>query len=441
MALSSRKLFVGFGEDRKIELDYDAETEIQLLPTCVSCKPYKVDKKKHYIVECWSGIERFSKCFPYKEKSEEEALAEANTYILGKNVNNIDTIITCKIADLTPKIIEKFRFCQPRVEYPEQAVPLEPRYIGLWLGDGTSRNGNITNIDQPIIDYLQGFAEKYDIDMKQVGITYSLMGLKNIQKVDKMMDKEKVFRIIKGVLSGMKQKQVIELYDTCGWTISKYMKLYNDIGFEGLENMYTKEFNIRDILKGFNLLSNKHIPKIYLENSSEVRCQVLAGLIDSDGYKSNSTWEITQKNEQLANDIVSLSLSLGFYTTIGETWKSCANSSDPQKKAKYHRIYISINQVSLSVPLLLERKQWVALGSPFYHNPKIWFGDNNKRKVKWTPELDMLLLKEIRKYEGKTHIEWKKITESVEVFKNAAPDSLRSRYKDINTKNEKSKKL
>jgi hypothetical protein len=45
-------------------------------------------------------------------------------------------------------------------------------------------------------------------------------------------------------------------------------------------------------LKGLDLIHNKHIPEIYLRNSKEVRLQVLAGLIDTDGHLASATYEI-----------------------------------------------------------------------------------------------------------------------------------------------------
>jgi hypothetical protein len=46
---------------------------------------------------------------------------------------------------------------------------------------------------------------------------------------------------------------------------------------------------LKEALKYYNILSNKHIPKDYLMNSRKIRCELLAGLIDSDGGGSNGT--------------------------------------------------------------------------------------------------------------------------------------------------------
>lgn len=38
------------------------------------------------------------------------------------------------------------------IEYPKQDVILDPYYLGLWLGDGTTSKTNITNIDSEIVE-------------------------------------------------------------------------------------------------------------------------------------------------------------------------------------------------------------------------------------------------------------------------------------------------
>jgi hypothetical protein len=42
------------------------------------------------------------------------------------------------------------------VEFPDNNLPLDPYFLGLWLGDGTSRSAAITTADQEIRDYVYG---------------------------------------------------------------------------------------------------------------------------------------------------------------------------------------------------------------------------------------------------------------------------------------------
>jgi replicative DNA helicase len=72
------------------------------------------------------------------------------------------------------------------------------------------------------------------------------------------------------------------------------------------------------ILRQLGLLNNKHIPQQYLINSTQNRLELLAGLIDSDGYYDAqfNCYEIVQKNKLLAEQIKFLCDSLGFRTSL-----------------------------------------------------------------------------------------------------------------------------
>ena len=85
---------------------------------------------------------------------------------------------------------------------------------------------------------------------------------------------------------------------------------------------------VTEKMRRLELIQNKHIPQPYLLASVENRYALLAGLLDTDGYLSkDSYFEIVQKNELLANQIVFLSRSLGFATEITKKTKSCPTRS------------------------------------------------------------------------------------------------------------------
>ena len=157
------------------------------------------------------------------------------------------------------------------LDYEEQKIHLEPYMLGLWLGDGTSSTTAITNIDEEILTYMRNFADEHELIMKSKGkeknsITYSLV------------------------------------------------RKYKDSSHE---NYLLKN------LQNYDVINNKHIPIQYKTNSRNIRLQLLAGLIDSDGYYKNGCYEITQKNKRLAQDIVDICRSLGFGTFVKECQKSC----------------------------------------------------------------------------------------------------------------------
>jgi superfamily II DNA or RNA helicase len=69
---------------------------------------------------------------------------------------------------------------------------------------------------------------------------------------------------------------------------------------------------LMNFLRKYNLINNKYIPQHYKCNSRKVQLELLAGLIDSDGYYNQNCFELTHKNETLLDDIIFISRSLGF---------------------------------------------------------------------------------------------------------------------------------
>jgi hypothetical protein len=172
------------------------------------------------------------------------------------------------------------------VEFPMHFEPeLDPYLIGLWLGDGSSDSSTITNIDKEIIDFLY-------------------------EEADKM-----------------------------GMTITRGNGYKGSMSYRFISKSGKKNANIfLNFLRDENLLNNKHVPKHLKTNSREVRLALLAGLIDSDGYWANSSYyEIIQKNEQLADDILFICRSLGFWARIKPVVKGCMYKGE-LRSGTYHMV-------------------------------------------------------------------------------------------------------
>ena len=108
---------------------------------------------------------------------------------------------------------------------------------------------------------------------------------------------------------------------------------------------------INDELRKIGVYNNKHIPEQYMKSSIETRLQILAGLIDTDGYsdKKKGCIEIGMSRKDLVEQIRFLTLSCGL---------SC--SEVKHKKSNYdtdvYRINISGN-LSL-IPILTDKKSF-----------------------------------------------------------------------------------
>jgi len=185
------------------------------------------------------------------------------------------------------------------VEFEEKALPLDPYFLGVWLGDGASGNCRITGQDTEIIDYLHEYAGG--------------LGM----------------QVTTGVVA-----------DRC-----------NSYGItRGRQGGSLAQYSVQDELRQLSVLHNKHIPQRYLINSTENRLRLLAGLIDSDGHLDpvSNGYEITQKNFELAQQIKFLADSLGFRTSLKN--KRAAISKIGYESEVYRvRIYGDIERVPVRV--------------------------------------------------------------------------------------------
>lgn len=207
---------------------------------------------------------------------------------------------------------EHLKLCRTEIEYSENKHKLSPRFLGLWLGDGTSSCADITNPDKEIIDYLYQYA--------------SSIG-ESVQEYKKNSDDCSTFRF----------------------------SHFIDNVSSGCEGQH-KVSNIRKYLSELNLINNKHIPLEYLVDSRENRLQLLAGIIDTDGWADEHNYEITFMNKQLAEDTYRLCRELGFRTTFITNYDKYKDMYKDTDGWKYSWV-ISITGRLSEIPLLVSRKK------------------------------------------------------------------------------------
>ena len=147
------------------------------------------------------------------------------------------------------------------VEYSKTKLPIEPYYLGMWLGDGTSASTSITTIDEESKTYLKSFADRNEL-------IYTETSKKGTEAIRVNLSKK--------IGSGKNNKT-------------------------------------RDSLRELNVFSNKHIPTSYLKSSVEDRMELLRGLMDTDGTiaKDGGGIQIALASEILANNVLELCRSLG----------------------------------------------------------------------------------------------------------------------------------
>ncbi len=201
------------------------------------------------------------------------------------------------------------------VAFNDKPLEIEPYFLGLWLGDGRSSDVRIATQDDEIVAYLQEYAYALDKKLHRYTVTgkCTMYGITTIQKEGALKD-------VSDSLQGK--------------------------------------------LRMLGVLDNKHIPQHYLANSRENRLELLAGLIDSDGYYDDKfhVMEIVQKKESLAKEIKFLADSLGFRTSF-KIKKASIKSIKYECEVYRVRIVGDLD----SIPTKIPRKQARALVSKRDH--------------------------------------------------------------------------
>lgn len=202
-------------------------------------------------------------------------------------------------------------------------------------------------IDIPLVDYLE-LPKTYKLDLKgyKVSVDFPSINvafnpyifgyvLSNCQFYNEIsIPNTKIFDFIVKEFENYNMK--LELMQIQG-TQNKYKITTPDVA-----NKYMKILYYLDIEK------KREIPDLYKINDRHTRLQVLGGIIDNSAIINTNCFEIVEKNDKFANDIVFLAQSLGFYTSL--------NKFEKQSTYLYNRIIISGNVHTIPV-LTKEIKQ------------------------------------------------------------------------------------
>lgn len=165
-----------------------------------------------------------------------------------------------------PRRIYRWRVALPEpLAGVHRDLPVDPWLLGMWLGDGTSKSGDL-NVGAADLAYVTG----------ELG----------------SLDEE--FRLHQDARTGV-------------WNVA----------VAGLAK------RLRDI----GVLRDKHVPHVYLTASEEQRRALLAGVMDSDGTVSAHQIAVTMVNEPLMRQVLQLVRSLGYRATFTE-FRASLNGAD-----------------------------------------------------------------------------------------------------------------
>ena len=122
-----------------------------------------------------------------------------------------------------------------------------------------------------------------------------------------------------------------------------------------------------DLLKQYDVLEKNHIPKIYKCNSRNNRLKLLAGIIDSNGYLYNESYQISYYNKEIVDDICYVAQSLGFCSYIKQESYSYLFNKQRVKQI-YYIIYIYGKGIE-DIPIINETKKITNNFSSFSEYP------------------------------------------------------------------------
>lgn len=218
-----------------------------------------------------------------------------------------------------------------------EALPLDPYYVGLWLGDGARRDARVSSSDPEIEEYHKLLASRYD----------------NVILHRYISDKPGDTKI-------------------GGYTATKYCYVfYLRNSIQNVENPILRA------LKNLNLYMNKHIPDIYMNASTEDRYRLLAGLLDTDGCLdvANCQYVFGQEehNKILVYQLRKLADTLGITSHEIYTQRHSPKGRERFKDGKTeHTDYITrlTGKNIFNIPCLIERKiaSVKCAGHTFYSN-------------------------------------------------------------------------
>ncbi len=231
-----------------------------------------------------------------------------------RTTREIAETLVCPTADQRRN--HAVRVAQP-LRLPDRDLPLPPYVLGCWLGGGNANSARITTADEDIVTALRG--EGVIVESRG-GLLYGLR-----------LPPRPGAAVRTCVVCGGRFTPKASQVRTCGRSCGGKARFVSapvpaprcpDCGSRSsgsalCRNCHAEHGSVQAILRTLGVLGNKHIPVEYLRASEQQRRDLLAGLLDTDGYVSPSgTVQLGLTNRRLAEGALELALSLGYQATM-----------------------------------------------------------------------------------------------------------------------------
>jgi len=290
-----------------------------------------------WIVKWFNNTYFSTKQFPTKE--------EATAFLNDLNLPDVVEITVddyMKLSQTTKDSLYGYRANE--INWPHIDVSVDPYLMGLWLGDGVNNGMNFAcnpKSDSEIIRYIIGWCDKNGGELVHDAAHCFRVRRAGLTQGREAMNHGATSADCKGCLKNK--------CDLCDLPNSKLER-----------NGRLNKNPLKDALEKYNLIQNKHIPRDYIVNDRDTRLQLLAGLIDTDGYVGNDGKRImiSQSNHSIAKDIALVARSLGFVVSVDIVKKENVPFPGIQPKTYPPHLRVSISGTNLSdIPTLLPRKK------------------------------------------------------------------------------------
>jgi DNA repair exonuclease SbcCD nuclease subunit len=294
-----------------------------------------------------------------------------------------------KVSENIQERLYGFR-CE-KVNWPYKKVDLDPYIFGSWLGSGCNDDSIFTSTDILIIMKWEEWArennaeiihdEQYnfrvrglnyknsknyksnfigrgaknclscDNHVKKYGKSYAL-ACANVSEIEKLIAKDD--EIYEMFATNAPSEQLANINDIS--TLQKLLDFRKENIKPDLIDIKASYNPLRNYLKKYKQINNKHIPLQYLVNDRETRLKLLAGFIDINGTVIEDGKVIyinqTEKNFHLIYEIVTLARSLGFSAHIASTGVTSYHPSEEL------RIHVNISGTIEEIPTILPTKKY-----------------------------------------------------------------------------------
>lgn len=242
----------------------------------------------------------------------------------------------------------RLRGYKTAIEYPNNLL-YNPYLLGLWLGDGDSAGTGMTAFDPEIQKYIHSLESNNTLLIKDLPHNRFLISQKTrlgVLDINGKIIREFTTTIEAANFTGIKRCEYISRATKSGKLIGGYYWKW-----------IVDKNEFLTVLRKYNLIKNKYIPNDYLITTKENRLQLLAGLIDSDGYYCNNAgYEIITTRPVLADGIVELANSLGFYASYVKKIATMKREDNSIYSVEVSRIKIRGKYLH-TIPCILSRKQ------------------------------------------------------------------------------------